>query len=388
MQVSRVTKGILIVALSLAFMFSLSVPVSAASFDGVYNYVYNLRGPNGWEEHRINSGFLVRGGVISSNPSALSGRVDASGTVRFTGPCPYGDPQAVFTGSIRSDGTGSGRYSCPYKHSGSWAVGLVSRSGGHSGSDSSGLISAIDGVVAWLSGIGSALHLTDDQFFNAGIGGAIVIVVFCIFIALIQGLAASGKRGRRAATSGPGTLVTKGSYEAHIPSPPTQSHEIPPSTVSIPPGPPEGGPTAGAPPANAAATPSGASGVAVAATVLGVVGGALDAAAGLLVLAGGTLIGSGAVKQHAGEAAIGASQVGAMLGVAALVLAVAALGIVGATMVRKKPVAAAVLMFIAGVANLPAGGPGAVPGGMLLLAAVLALVAGRRAKTRPIPTGA
>jgi len=49
-------------------IFSTVIPVFAASFDGIYNYVYNLNGPNGWEEHRVDGSFIVRSGVISSNP--------------------------------------------------------------------------------------------------------------------------------------------------------------------------------------------------------------------------------------------------------------------------------------------------------------------------------
>ena len=65
-----------------------TVPATAASFDGTYNYSYNLKGPSGWETHSVNSGFIVINSVISSNPAALSGSVSSSGAVQFTGPCP------------------------------------------------------------------------------------------------------------------------------------------------------------------------------------------------------------------------------------------------------------------------------------------------------------
>ena len=83
-----VKKRYYLVSISLLVIFSMVIPVFAASFDGTYNYVYNLNGPNGWEEHRVDGGFIVRGGIISSNPSAFSGTVDSSGNVRFTGPSP------------------------------------------------------------------------------------------------------------------------------------------------------------------------------------------------------------------------------------------------------------------------------------------------------------
>ncbi len=86
------------------------VSVGAASFDGTYNYAYNLNGPDGWETHRVDSGFVVSGGRISSNPASLSGSVDSGGQVEFTGPSPYGSPSASFTGVINSDGSGEGTY--------------------------------------------------------------------------------------------------------------------------------------------------------------------------------------------------------------------------------------------------------------------------------------
>lgn len=99
-----------LVTICVLVIFSTLFPVLAASFDGTYNYVYNL---NGWEEHRVDGGFIVRGGVISSNPSAFSGTVDSSGNVRFTGSSPYGG-SATFTGTISSDGTGKETYESRY----------------------------------------------------------------------------------------------------------------------------------------------------------------------------------------------------------------------------------------------------------------------------------
>ena len=84
------------------------VPVDAASFDGTYNYAYNLNGPNGWETHRVDNGFIVKGGWISSHPAALIGTVDSSGNVDFRELSLYGSPSARFTGVITSDGTGEG----------------------------------------------------------------------------------------------------------------------------------------------------------------------------------------------------------------------------------------------------------------------------------------
>ena len=120
----RVSRGYLALFLLMSGVI-LSFPlvsVEAASFDGTYNYAYNLNGPNGWETHRVDSGFIVSGGRISSNPSAFSGTVDSSGNVHFTGPSPYGSPSATFTGVIKSDGTGEGDHRDSQGLVGRWSV--------------------------------------------------------------------------------------------------------------------------------------------------------------------------------------------------------------------------------------------------------------------------
>jgi len=107
----RVVRGYLALLLLVSTVLALAfVSVEGASFDGTYNYAYNLNGPGGWETRRVDGGFIVRGGQISSNPAAFSGSVDSSGNVDFTGPSPYGSPSARFTGAIKADGTGKGSY--------------------------------------------------------------------------------------------------------------------------------------------------------------------------------------------------------------------------------------------------------------------------------------
>ena len=51
---------VLVISLCVFVILSTVYPVYAASFDGTYNYAYNLNGPNGWEEHRVDGGFIVR----------------------------------------------------------------------------------------------------------------------------------------------------------------------------------------------------------------------------------------------------------------------------------------------------------------------------------------
>jgi hypothetical protein len=145
---------------------------SASVFDGTYDYRYNLYGPNGWETHDVSAGFIVSNGKIYSNPAAFSGSVNSNGEVHFTGPCPYGDPQATFTGSISSDGTGSGSYSCPYNHAGgNWAVRKVS-----GGSSSTSTADGENPVITFFAGIGGILGLSESAGTNAAIGIVMIVV--------------------------------------------------------------------------------------------------------------------------------------------------------------------------------------------------------------------
>lgn len=129
-------------ALMLVILFSIyivsSAPilvVDAASFDGTYDYAYNwyYSPAREWRTVRVSSGFIVKNGRISSSPSGLNGWVASNGNVRFTGPCPYGGHQTVFTGSINSDGEGGGYYRCGYSGhpnpGGRWSVTRVSSPG-------------------------------------------------------------------------------------------------------------------------------------------------------------------------------------------------------------------------------------------------------------------
>lgn len=106
------------------------MPVKAVgTFDGTYDYSYNFHDPTGWHTRNIPSGFIVNNGKISSK-GGHTGSVDASGNAQFTGPCPCGAPKAVFTGVLKSDGTGKGTYKCQYCLGGSWAVKRVSGGSG------------------------------------------------------------------------------------------------------------------------------------------------------------------------------------------------------------------------------------------------------------------
>jgi hypothetical protein len=209
---SKTCRGLLI---SLIIFAYLVLPAYAGAHDGVYNYAYNLNGPGGWETHRVDSGFTVRNGVISSNPPALSGSVDSSGNVYFTGPSPYGSPSAVFTGAIYSDGTGKGYYTDSQGLQGAWSVSRVSGSGSDWGN-------IMMDVMYSFAFIGEIFGFTGGT--AAGIGTATVITFFVSIIAL-----ASSSKTQAAKRTG--------QYTATQPDSPQREHGIPPSTIGVPPPP-------------------------------------------------------------------------------------------------------------------------------------------------------
>ena len=206
------------------------VPTQAASFDGTYNYAYNLNGPNGWETHRVDSGFIVRNGQISSNPPALSGTVDSSGNVRFTGPSPYGGGSATFTGVIHSDGTGEGNYRDSQGLGGKWSVARVSGSGG------SGIMGIVDTMLSLmysLSFIGEAIGFSGTT--AAAIGTAAVIFAFVMVVSIVS-TAGSQRRGRTRVQ--PKFFIDRqGEYAASQPEAPIRTHETPASAIGVPPPP-------------------------------------------------------------------------------------------------------------------------------------------------------
>lgn len=210
----------LIVLFSSFIIALVSTPAGAGTFDGTYDYAYNLRGPEGWETHRVPSGFIVRDGRITSDPPALSGSVDSSGVVRFEGPSPYGGSVAVFTGVIESDGTGEGTYQDQQGLGGGWAVTRVSRSGGFN----------IERIIYTVLDIFSPI----GEFFGASGStaaaiGVVAVVVPVITIGAIVSTISATRRKRADTATKLGYRRERG-YEASQPSPPpTRSQEAPPS---------------------------------------------------------------------------------------------------------------------------------------------------------------
>ena len=211
------------------------VSVEGASFDGTYNYAYNLNGPGGWETHQVDKGFIVRNGRVSSNPSAFSGTVDSGGNVYFTGPSPYGSPSATFTGVIYSDGTGDGTYQDSQGLGGRWSVARVSGGGGFS---FMGIVDTLLSLLYSFSFIGEAVGLSGTT--AAAVGSAAVIFVVVSVIAIVT-TRASG-RGKRAVMDDRGKdgkpwvryeFSQQRPYEASEAPPGAQ--ETPASFIGVPP---------------------------------------------------------------------------------------------------------------------------------------------------------
>jgi hypothetical protein len=244
---ARVITLVLLVSVYLASFTSIPI-VEAATFDGTYDYAYNYydsRRKSGerWVSVSIPSGFIVKNGRISSNPSGLSGWVDSNGNVRFTGPCPYGGHQTVFTGSIGTNGKGGGYYRCGYSGhpnpGGRWSVNRVSSSG-------------IFGFIDDLLGSTEAIAMV------AVVGGLSIAAIG------IWNIERKGSGEERLRKPGPPTQTQQPAppsisydsspYQVDTPSPQTSpsstTHEIPPSTIGVPSPPtsPEAGVTLSHPP--------------------------------------------------------------------------------------------------------------------------------------------
>ena len=180
----------------------------------------------------MDSGFIVSGGRISSNPSALSGSVDSGGTVSFT--------------RARANRTGSGgNYRDSQGLDGTWSV--VRVSGGSSGSGGSGIIGIVEAVLNFMysfSFIGEAIGLSGTL--AASVGTAAVILVFVIGITAVT---SAGSRRRKSGVmqrkrGEGGRIISKvnydldrqGEYEVS-PGESSGTHEIPASSIDVPPGP-------------------------------------------------------------------------------------------------------------------------------------------------------
>ncbi len=234
---------LLVILLSICIASFTSIPVvRAATYDGTYDYAYNwyYSPAREWRTVRVSSGFIVKNGQISSNPSGLSGWVDSNGNTRFTGPCPYGGHRTVFTGTISSSGTGEGYYRCGYSGhpnpGGRWTVTRVSSPG----------IFSVFGDIFGSSDLGTL----------AIIVGGLSIAAAAVGIGSMRSRK-SGKEEESFTAEKPapsptpqGAPSTTGSYQVSQPAPPSAVHAIPPSTIGVPPPPasPPVGITVGHPP--------------------------------------------------------------------------------------------------------------------------------------------
>jgi len=203
-----------------------TAPAMAASFDGTYDYAYNLNGPDGWETHRVPKGFIVSQGRISSDPPALSGSVDSSGSARFEGPSPYGGSVAVFTGVIESDGTGEGTYEDQQGLGGRWTVTRVSGPGGFS------IERILYSLVGLFSDIGEMLGASGST--AAVIGVAAVVVPLIAIWAVTSKLRVSRRSGT---TTKIGFRREQSNLASKLAPPPASEPQEQPPPIGTPTGP-------------------------------------------------------------------------------------------------------------------------------------------------------
>jgi hypothetical protein len=136
--------------LTACLLFATVAPVLANSYDGTYDYSYTYKDMDAQTQTMdLGSVFIVSGGEISVEGSSnrFSGSVDDWGGVSFTGPSPEGTLTATFTGTIDSDGSGSGSWTDGINR-GNW---YVTRTGG--GDLDFGSIDPVAAGVALAAGI-------------------------------------------------------------------------------------------------------------------------------------------------------------------------------------------------------------------------------------------
>ncbi|UCD45171.1 MAG: hypothetical protein JSV27_01310 [Candidatus Bathyarchaeota archaeon] len=218
---------LLMVLIGSAIVVHTATTARAATFDGTYDYAYNLNGPEGWEAHRVPKGFIVSQGRISSDPPALSGSVDSSGNARFEGSSPYGGSVAIFTGTIDPDGAGEGTYEDQQGLGGRWTVTRVSGPGGFN----------VERILYSLSGlfsdIGEMLGASGSTAVAFGVAAVVVppIVIWVIASTF------SVRRRRTGAATGIGYRRERSDSASKLAPPPTGQTGVVAPPIGAPTGP-------------------------------------------------------------------------------------------------------------------------------------------------------
>lgn len=88
-------------------------PTGVRAFDGTYDFVVTTTGPGGTQtDRRLTQYLRINNGSVSGSDGALNGTVTASGVFTAVGACPINNDPADWTGTMLSNGSGSGTYRC------------------------------------------------------------------------------------------------------------------------------------------------------------------------------------------------------------------------------------------------------------------------------------
>ena len=89
-------------------------PSGVRAYDGTYDFIITITGPGGTNTDRRFSQYLViNNGSVTTTARDINGTVSSSGVwTNVVGQCPINPDQATFTGTMATNGTGSGEYVC------------------------------------------------------------------------------------------------------------------------------------------------------------------------------------------------------------------------------------------------------------------------------------
>lgn len=83
------------------------------AYDGTYDMIVTTTGPGGTQtDRRLTQFLIINNGVVTSTARDLNGQVTSNGGFTAVGACPINNDPADYTGSMLTNGSGSGTYRC------------------------------------------------------------------------------------------------------------------------------------------------------------------------------------------------------------------------------------------------------------------------------------